>query len=161
MKTARWSLFTALLPLLWAPLPAPAGLLGASCSVSTTPVNLAYNPFDNSDQAAAGYIQVSCAPAVGVTSVSLAIGVSTGNSAAYSTRKLTSSSSALNYNLYTNSSHTTILGDGTVGTQRISDSFITQLVTVTKNYPFYTLIPRGQNVTPGTYTDTLVVTISY
>ena len=60
------------------------------------------------------------------------------------------------YNVYADSSHTTIFGDGTGGS-------ISPTRTVSKTSPWnlilFAEIPALQNVTPGIYTDALVATI--
>jgi spore coat protein U-like protein len=68
----------------------------------------------------------------------------------------------LSYNLYLNTAHTQIWGDGTRGTSTISTT-----LTVTRRRPaqarqtVYGMIPSGQDVAAGSYSDTIVVTVSY
>ncbi len=84
------------------------------------------------------------------------------NSRSFSPRKMKNGAGPdlLNYNLYTNSSMTSIWGDGTGGTSTVT------LRNINKNNPpiittVYGGIPAGQNVAKGSYTDTLTVTITW
>lgn len=74
-----------------------------------------------------------------------------------------SGSNPLSYNLYTNSSRTTIWGDGTGGTSIISRNFILGLlgsITLTNNV--YGRLPAGQTTAAvGSYGDTITVTVNY
>jgi spore coat protein U-like protein len=132
-------------------------ILSAACSVSTTPVNFGnYDVFSASPTDSTGFITVTCdeTPPPDVT---VSIGQSP-NSGGFNPRKmkLTGGTDLLNYNLYTSGSYTRIWGDGTSGT-------FTQTVTAQKNQPrtwrVFGRIPPLQDVSHGTYTDTLTVTI--
>ncbi|HXS20313.1 MAG TPA: spore coat protein U domain-containing protein, partial [Steroidobacteraceae bacterium] len=70
-------------------------------------------------------------------------------------RVMKSGGSQLDYNLYTNSTHTTIWGDGTSGTVKVSATSLGATYTV------YGLIPALQNVPVGSYSDTVTVTVTY
>jgi spore coat protein U-like protein len=72
--------------------------------------------------------------------------------------KLATGTELLNYNLFTNAARTTIWGDGTAGTSRVSRN-------LRRNQPVnltvYGRIPAGQDVRIGSYSETLTVTITY
>lgn len=72
----------------------------------------------------------------------------------------TGGTQTLGYNLYLDSAHTSIWGDGTSGTSVISWGKINGAGTV--NATVYGLIRGGQNVVPGGYADPhITITINY
>jgi spore coat protein U-like protein len=95
--------------------------------------------------------------------VTLVDSFSTGSSGTYSNRTLRSGTNILNYNLYYDAGYSEIRGNGSGGsytgsaTLNLTAGNPTQTATGT----IYGKIPAGQNVAPGTYTDTLVVTITF
>ncbi len=130
-----------------------------ACSVSTTGANFgAYDTLSAIVLDTTGSIFLSCDEAP-PPSVVTAIGRS-GNSGVFNPRqmKLTTGSDLMSYNLYTNNARTIIWGDGTGGTNLITTK-------VRKNRPVtltvYGRVPAGQDVSVGTYSDTLVVTITW
>ncbi len=69
---------------------------------------------------------------------------------------------ALQYNIYLTPSHTQVIGDGSAGTYAPSDSGTVtagQVYQVTGN--MYGYLPPSQDVAPGSYADTIVVTVTY
>jgi spore coat protein U-like protein len=82
------------------------------------------------------------------------------NSGGFTPRQMlqTSGGSLLDYNLYTASDMTIIWGDGTQGSSTI-------FVNVKKNKPQDTLvygqIPAGQDVSVGSYSESLLVTVNF
>jgi spore coat protein U-like protein len=73
---------------------------------------------------------------------------------------MSSGANKLSYNLYTDTNHNYVWGDGTGGTSTDSDSYYLSILTA-RNYPVYGLIPSGQNAAAGSYADTIIVTVSY
>jgi spore coat protein U-like protein len=67
----------------------------------------------------------------------------------------------MQYNLYTNAGHTQVWGDATGGTVKISDSQLVLVGTSQYSYTAYGRIPALQDLPPGTYTDTITVTLNY
>jgi len=68
----------------------------------------------------------------------------------------------LEYNIYTDVSHMIIWGDGKGSTVAVPDSYsFPVLCCVTRNYTTYGRIDSGQNVAPGLYMDSIVVTINF
>lgn len=91
--------------------------------------------------------------------VTISIGPSP-NSGSFDPRqmKLSGGSELLNYNLYIDSGRTQIWGDGTGSTFTLEERVFSQK----NNYwtpSVYGRIPPGQDVTIGTYSETLTVTI--
>jgi len=128
----------------------------ANCSLSTSPVEFGdINTISGSSIDAAGGITVTC---TGGTAWTASAGAGSGSGATLLSRRMTSGSNTLNYMLYTNSGRTTIWGDGTGTTGRITGtgSGSSQAITV------YGRIPSGQGSVPaGIYGDTVQVTLSY
>jgi spore coat protein U-like protein len=136
-----------------------AGGAEAACSVSATGVNFgAYDVFVATPYDSTGTVTVTCdqAPPVDVT---ITIGPS-GTSGGFIPRQMRSSSSPdrLNYNLFVNAGRSTVWGDGAAGTSTVF------LKNVKKNRPtvttIYGRIPPGQDVSVGSYFDSLTVTIT-
>jgi spore coat protein U-like protein len=131
----------------------------AACNVATTNINFgSYDVFSNSPKDSTGTISVDCdeaPPAV----VVIRIGPSF-NSGGFKPRQMRhiTRSDRLTYNLFTDSSMSVIWGDGTQGTATVSDK-------VQKNKPwvstFYGRIPARQDVSAGTYRETVSVTITW
>jgi len=136
-----------------------AGEAGAACSVSATGVNFgAYDVFVTAPLDSTGTVTVTCdqAPPVDVT---IAIGPS-GTSGGFVPRQMRSASSPdrLNYNLFVNAGRSTVWGNGSAGTSTVF------LNNVRRNRPvvttIYGRIPAGQDVSVGSYSDSLTVTIT-
>jgi len=136
-----------------------AGEAGAACTVSTSGVSFgAYDVFVSAPLDSMGAVTVACdqAPPVDVI---IAIGPS-GTSGGFIPRQMRSASSPdrLNYNLFVNAGRSTVWGDGAPGTSTVF------LKNVKKNRPtvttIYGRIPAGQDVSVGSYSDSLTVTIT-
>ena len=136
----------------------------ASCSSPTTET-LAfgnYNPISGSAATATANITITCTNTTAITSVTLNAGTGTGTINARKMEKNgTDTTKTLNYNLYTSVANTSIWGDGTTGnvSNNVSGSAgigSAQTITV------YGTIASGQTtVEPGSYSDTITVTINY
>jgi spore coat protein U-like protein len=135
-----------------------------SCTVSATGVNFgAYNPLNATADAATGTWSVVCtATGSGSATVTGTLSLSTGGSGTYSSRRMRSGVNALNYNIYLTPSYTQIFGDGSAGTFAPSQSGTVVAGQVYEvNGSMYGLLPAGQDVAPGAYSDTIVVTVVY
>jgi spore coat protein U-like protein len=131
----------------------------AACSVSTTSVNFgAYDVFSAIPADSTGGITVACNEAPPPT-VTIAVGPSL-NSGGFLPRQMKHLQRAdlLNYNLFTDTTRSTVWGDGTQGTFTLRNK-------VFKNSPWvltiYGRIPAGQDVSLGSYQDVLTVTINW
>jgi spore coat protein U-like protein len=152
----------ALLPVLLTLLSEPAHALLAECSISTSGVSFgAYDVFSPAPLDGSGAISVSCTGLVASVLVSYELLLSPGGSGGYLSRTLSNGSGQLSYNLYTDSARTSVWGDGSSGTAKVSDGYLLGLFTVTKDYPVYGRIPALQNAAVGGYADTIVVTVNY
>jgi spore coat protein U-like protein len=135
-----------------------------SCTVSATGINFGiYNPLSTTGDSAAGSWTVTCTAAgTGSATVSGTLSMSTGSSGQYATRKMMSGTNTLNYNIYVTPSYTLIFGDGTAGTYAPSESGTVtagQVYQVAGN--MYGFVPASQDVVPGSYADTIVITVTY
>lgn len=143
------------------------GLAAAAvtCSVTATgPAFGIYNPLSGSPLLANGQVTASCTLTGNTaTTVSLTSSYSIGSGASYANRSMLSGASALGYNLYYDAAYSQIRGDGTGGSQTGGASFNLTRTTPTQSVTavIYGRIPAGQDVAPGSYLDTIVVTVTY
>jgi len=128
----------------------------ANCTVSTSKLDFGtVNPLSGSNVNGTGGISVTCTNGTGWTA---SANIGSGSGASFSARRLTSSTGTLNYNLYTDNTYATVWGDGTgsTGTMTGTGTGSAQSRTV------YGRIGSGQTTArPGSYADTVSVTISY
>lgn len=121
----------------------------AACTVSSPGVAFGnYNTLSSSALDGAGDISVSCD-----VSTSFTTKLSAG-SGTIDQRVMSAGAAQLNYNLYTDSARTAIWGDGITGS---TVSATGTAVTLTA----YGRIPALQNVVAGSYSDSIIVTVSY
>jgi spore coat protein U-like protein len=160
MKMLLW-LLVILAGLL--PVPASAQFASASCNASAQPVAFGnYNPLASGPNDSAGTVNVTCSLVLGLSLlVSYNISLSTGGSGSYAARSMSSGSNALSYNLFTDATRLLVWGNGAGGTSRISNSYLLGALPIVSNHPVYGRIPAGQNVPPGVYGDTILVTVEY
>lgn len=103
--------------------------------------------------------------------VNYSIAISTGSSGSFTPRSMTSGATKLQYNLYTNAALTSIWGDGTGGTQTVSNTVngtcqnqffgIGFTCNGSQTDAAYGSIPAMQNVVAGDYSDTLNITVNF
>jgi len=128
-----------------------------NCVVTTSPVafgNVDVTLNANSDNT--GGISVTCTSGTAWTATANAGASATGTLAV---RQMVNGANKLNYALYTDAARTTIWGDGAGGTT----ATITGTGTGTAQAStIYARVPSGQTGLPaGSYTDTVVVTVTY
>lgn len=139
----------------------------ATCTVSATgPAFGIYDPLKPTPTFANGSVTATCTLNSGRSqTVTLVSSYSAGNSGNFSSRSMLSGASVLSYNLYYDDAYTQIRGDGTGGSLTGSAS-----LTLTRSNPTQTLtppsviygrIPAGQDVPAGSYSDTIVITVTY
>jgi len=132
----------------------------SQCTIGVTAVSFGnYETFSSNPTDAAGTITVNCGFRVVRATVTLGVSSTSGT---FNPRRMKQSggSDLLAYNVYTNPARTVIFGDGTGGTSNIllrrptgpprdwSETITT-----------YGRIPPGQDVSVGTYSDTLSATV--
>jgi spore coat protein U-like protein len=98
-------------------------------------------------------IQVACTD---TTPYTIGLDAGTGTGASVATRKLTNGSTTIDYTLYSDSNHSAVWGN-TPGTDTVAGTGNG----VAQNYPVYGRIAPQSSPAPGTYTDTITVTVSY
>jgi spore coat protein U-like protein len=90
------------------------------------------------------------------TPYNIGLGAGTGSGATVAARKMTSGANTITYTLYSNSGRTTVWGN-TIGTNTVSaigNGF-------GQNYTVYGRVPAQSTPPPGTYTDTVLVTVTF
>ncbi|MBP0600512.1 spore coat protein U domain-containing protein [Herbaspirillum sp. LeCh32-8] len=132
------------------------------CSAASTSLNFGtYNPQSSSNLDNTATVTVTCQATLSLLMI-YTVKLSAGSSGSYSQRKMLSGANTLNYQVYGESTHTTIWGDGTSSTGYISDGYLLQVLTpVVKSYTAYGRAPGSQNVKAGSYTDTLTILVTY
>lgn len=124
----------------------------ASCQVSAT--NLNFGNFTGTQLQATSTISVTCTD---TTPYTVGLGPGTAAGATVTSRQMTGPSSAtLGYGLYSDATDSTNWGN-TSGTNEVSGTGTgsAQALTV------YGLIPAGSMPIPGSYTDTITITVTY
>jgi len=127
--------------------------IAASCQVSATTLN-----FGSTGVLAASVDSTSTltATCTSTTPYNIGLNAGTGTGATVAARKMTSGASTVTYSLFTTSARTTVWGN-TIGTDTVSatGSGLGQSSTV------FGRVPAQTTPKPATYTDTIVVTITY
>jgi spore coat protein U-like protein len=137
-----------------------------TCNVTSLPALSfgSYDPF------AASPLDVTTAAVITCTtnkqqgeSVAITTSLTRGGGPSYSPRQMRNAlNNPLNYNLYADTLRTTIFGDGSAGTSTRSLSGTpTKNVAVVFTDNIFGRIFAGQDVSVGSYSDTLIYTISY
>jgi spore coat protein U-like protein len=98
-------------------------------------------------------LQITC---TNTTPYNIGLNVGTGAGATVAARKLTSGATTVNYTLYSNSTRTTLWGN-TVGTDTVAATGNG----AAQSYTVYGRVPPQAAPAPGTYTDTITVTVTY
>ena len=129
----------------------------AACTITTTAVSFgSYNVFAGSADDATGQITYRC---TGPRPPIVTIHLDKGGSPSFSPRQMRRGSETLNYNLYLDSTRSTIWGDGTGGTQTYSRANPPNGRNIALS--LFGRIPAGQDVSAGTYSATVTATIFF
>ena len=141
---------------------AAAALLGGSpalaCNVSVTPVSFGtYDTLSPADDDSTGTFSADCDASVR----SIVVSISAGSSGSILVRTLRNGPTTLNYNLYTAPGRTILWGDGVVGSSLTLNPTNTSGGRRRYNVTIYGRIPALQPVSAGTYTDTVIITVTY
>ena len=125
---------------------------GNACTLNVTGVNFGnYDVFSNTALDSTGNIDVNCPSGIGYSMV-----LSTGGGT-HMQRVMNSGAYTLNYNLYTAANRAVIWGDATGGTVKVNGSGIG----VSVNHGVYGRIPAHQNVHYGSYSDIIIVELTF
>lgn len=161
-RTALMELVARILPgclalTLLGALPARAGSI-TSCTVTAVGVAFGtYTPMQLTPLDINGAVNIACTGVTGRNTVT--IDLSTGGSNNYLTRQLTTGSYTLNYNLYFDAAYSQVWGNGTGGS--VEGSAIIKRNTPNASLPVYGAIAPSQDPAPGSYGDTILVTVNY
>ncbi|MCX7990973.1 MAG: spore coat U domain-containing protein [Proteobacteria bacterium] len=124
------------------------------CTVSATNINFGiYDINSTTNLTSTGTISVTCS---NDTNVVIAIGQSIHGGINPRRMKHSIYNDFLSYNIYQNAGMTTIWGDGTNGTTPM----IINRIGRNKTYTYYGTLFAGQDVSSGTYNDSLTITIT-
>lgn len=107
-----------------------------------------------------GNIAVTCRGPVGLR-VGYAILLSNSTAGTTANRNMHTATHTLSYTLYADPARSQVWGDGNAGTSTVTDGYVLSAIAVTRNYPVYGRLPAGQDVGPGSYTDSVTVTLNY
>jgi spore coat protein U domain-containing protein, fimbrial subunit CupE1/2/3/6 len=130
----------------------------AACTITTSGVAFgAYNVFSVSPVMSTGTIRYRCGPQERFATI--VVTLSTGQSGTYVGRAMQSGTASLLYDLYLDAALTTVWGNGTGGTQVYSR--VNPPVNQNVDLTVYGSIPAGQDVSAGTYSDTISATINF
>ena len=126
--------------------------LAASCAVSAFPLSFGAQTALTSGVAAATSLSVTCTQGTGYT---VALGAGTATGATTASRKMTGPGGALAYGLYRDLAHT-----ANWGVNSPSDTYAGTGNGAAQSVPVYGLLP-AQPAAAGSYSDTIVVTLTY
>lgn len=136
--------------------PAANALCIGGTIVTATPMSfLFYDPLSPNPKIAVGSITFGCGIAGLLPNATIKL--SSGNSTGFAPRQLKSGAKTLNYNLYTDTGQ--VWGDGSPGT--VTKAFSALLSLGVFVYPIEGRIPAGQDAAPGTYNDSISVTVEF
>jgi spore coat protein U-like protein len=106
-------------------------------------------------------VTYACTNGTTITSITLDIGSTTG--ATFAQRLMTNGTQTLQYNLYTSNAYSSIWGDGNGGSVTQSGATGSGLGT-NNTLTVYGRLPdsaANQAIPPGSYSDTITVTVNY
>jgi len=127
-----------------------------TCSISTTSVNFgSYNVFAGSATDSTGTVTINC----NGSAHNIVVTLSKGASSTYNPRTMLKGGETLNYNLYRDGARTSIWGDGSGGTSTYTDANPPNNTDM--NLTVYGRVPAGQDVSAGTYSDTVSAVINF
>jgi len=137
---------------------APARAAIASCNVSAVGVAFGtYTPLQAAPLDVSGTINIACAGVTGRNTVT--IDLSTGASNSYVNRTMSTGTATLSYNLYYDAAHSQVWGNGTGGS--VEGSTVIRRRAPSASLPVYGSVAAGQDPAPGSYADTITVTVNY
>jgi len=127
-----------------------------ACTISATSVNFGtYNVFNGSDVASTGTVTYRC----NGSAHNITVALTQGASATFNPRQMQKGAEALTYNLFRDASHSTIWGDGTSGTSVYQIANPPNNTNV--NLTVYGSVSAGQDVSAGTFSDTVTAVVNF
>jgi spore coat protein U-like protein len=139
-------------------LPIAASAKKVQCTfnaASTLPFG-SYDVYSNSDVETMGLMAITCDSHGTNFTISMGTG---SHSATFYPRYMSANGSLLKYEIYLDAGRTTMWGDGTLG----SSVYIGTAEKANSPFAiyFYGLVPAGQDVAVGSYSDSIVTTIDF
>lgn len=136
-----------------------------SCTASVSGLAFGiYNPLSPAADTSTGSLHVTCTGrGRGSQRVSVGVALSAGLSGTFSPRRMFSGANTLDYNIYWSTAYAQVMGDGTGGSYSGSAGPFTVYggSSTTASGTMYGRIPALQDVAPGGYADTILVTVTY
>lgn len=152
MKALAWLIVTAMLLI-------PAAANAITCRVTVSPLAFGiYNPGRASPLDSVANLTVRCQAQPGTYAVIIGPGIS-GDQLART--MLAGPGQVLNYNLYRDPARTQIWGDGTPPTFLVAGARDAKGRPTFYDHPIYGRVFGNQFPDPGTYTDSLLVTVLF
>lgn len=126
----------------------------SQCTVTATNINFGnYDVASNTNLTSSGTITVSCR---NDRNVVIAFGQSANGGINPRRMKHSFLNDFLNYNIYQDAATSIIWGDGSNGTSPM----IVNRIPRNRTFTYYGVIFAGQDISAGTYTDSLIVTVT-
>ncbi len=139
---------------------APTITVNVAAACRVTPQNLNFGTYDSlaaASLSSTSQISINCSK-----NTSFTVELNAGQHAASGfNRNMANGSNLLGYQLYTDSAHTTVWGDGTGGTGTVSGTGTGPGAAHTITETVYGEVPAQQSVPVGSYSDTITVTVSF
>jgi spore coat protein U-like protein len=141
-----------------------------TCGVSTSPLTFGFfDPDGSLVDSESGLVNVTCQAVSQPTDVSITytVAISTGNSGSYLMRRMTNAQFNMLYNIYVSGTRQAngVWGDGTSGTVVVGGSILNlsnSRPMDSREHTLYGRIPGPQaGLGPGSYTDSLVITLQF
>jgi spore coat protein U-like protein len=129
-----------------------------NCKITPNTISLTFPNYDSTtDVTSSVPLQAFCTTGVAPTSIDLDNGANFGTS-----RRMASGANFLNYELYKDAGYSQTWGTATNGVvPDPSTSYTTALTSGGAPIVIYGQIPSAQDVPPGTYADTVNITVNY
>jgi spore coat protein U-like protein len=137
------------------------------CTVAATGVAFGvYDPLLATADDSTGTLTVTCTYASpGPRDANYTVTLSPGSGGLYSQRQMAAGASSLGYNLFRDAARTQVWGNGTGGTTIISGTISlgpgVGNSTKSQAHTLYGRAPAQQDVAPGTYNDSILVTLTF
>lgn len=141
--------------------PARATCLLCSCTVTAHPISFgSFAPLSNTNLDIASSIDVSC---TGITTSldSLEVKMNAGSSGSFAARRMQSGANLLPYNIYKDPARSMIWGNGTGGYTGLVVTNTLSLLSWNSSVNVYGRIPAAPTSRPGSYVDTILVTVEW
>lgn len=145
------------------PCPTGTNTASASSSATATVISVCYVSAGNLDFGTAGVLTASIDGSSRLklqcsngTPYNIGLNAGTGPGATVANRKMTSGGNTVGYSLYSDSARTTVWGE-TIGVDTVAGSG----TGLSANVDVYGRVPAQITPAPATYTDTIVVTVTY